>query len=108
MNKLICFMLFRQYILCPFAFAFASAGKSMPARMAMIAMTTSNSIRVKAANRFSDFFVRITWVPSYINSLNRCHPGFSPHRQSEKGEFMEGDLRRDRRAAEERERMIDH
>jgi hypothetical protein len=29
-------------------FAFAKAGRSMPARIAMIAITTSNSIRVKA------------------------------------------------------------
>src|SRR5213595_3501526 len=33
---------------CAFIFALASAGKSSDARMAMMAMTTSNSIKVKA------------------------------------------------------------
>ena len=35
-----------------FALAFASAGKSIPARMAMIAITTKSSIRVKPFCRF--------------------------------------------------------
>src|SRR4051812_1983666 len=34
-------------VACPFCFALESAGNNIPARMAMIAMTTSNSIRVK-------------------------------------------------------------
>ena len=46
----------------PFSLALASAGKSSAARMAMIAMTTSNSIRVKPerarlfANADSEYF----------------------------------------------------
>ena len=44
------------------AFALANAGSSIPARMAMMAMTTSNSISVKAALCFrligwADFFM---------------------------------------------------
>src|SRR5690348_3535597 len=36
-----------QFILWPFSFAFASAGNNIAARIAMIAITTSNSINVK-------------------------------------------------------------
>src|SRR5713101_7309299 len=39
-------MLFRHAIPWLLALALAKAGKSIPARMAMIAMTTSNSIKV--------------------------------------------------------------
>src|SRR5688572_27845978 len=37
-----------QFADFPFSFALARAGKSIPARMALIAMTTNNSIRVNA------------------------------------------------------------
>jgi hypothetical protein len=41
-------------------FAFAKAGKSIPARIAMIAMTTSNSISVKADRLFAtEFNIRL-------------------------------------------------
>ena len=43
----ICFMLFMQEVCLAFDFALERAGKSMAARMAMIAMTTSSSIKVK-------------------------------------------------------------
>src|SRR2546426_4659017 len=46
----ICRRLFRHLIRLPFSLAVARAGNSNPARMAMIAMTTSNSMRVKARN----------------------------------------------------------
>ncbi len=46
-----CFRLLVQLDCCAFAFALANAGKSIAARMAMMAMTTSNSIRVKACDR---------------------------------------------------------
>src|SRR3954464_9860066 len=36
---------------CAFVFAFARAGKSIPARIAMIAITTSSSIKVKPRAR---------------------------------------------------------
>ena len=42
-----CLTLFRQKVAFPLAFALASAGRSIPARMAMMAMTTSSSMRVK-------------------------------------------------------------
>lgn len=40
-----------QLIRFAFSFALAKAGKSNPARIAMIAITTSNSINVKARER---------------------------------------------------------
>src|ERR1039458_257199 len=43
----ICFSLLKQLIASALSFALLSAGSSMAARMAMMAMTTSNSIRVK-------------------------------------------------------------
>src|SRR5262245_16219467 len=42
-----CLRLFRQATEWAFAFAFAKAGSSIAARIAMMAMTTSSSIRVK-------------------------------------------------------------
>lgn len=39
-------------MVCAFGFARLNAGGSMPARMAMIAMTTSSSMRVNAKKRF--------------------------------------------------------
>src|ERR1051326_2952523 len=44
-------MLFMQAICLALALALASAGNNRPARMAMMAITTSSSIRVKAALR---------------------------------------------------------
>src|ERR1043166_9089136 len=46
----ICFSLLRQYILWACILARFKAGSSSAARMAMIAITTSNSIKVKAPN----------------------------------------------------------
>ena len=43
-----CRLLFRQAIEVPAALALAKAGRRSAARMAMIAITTSNSISVKA------------------------------------------------------------
>jgi hypothetical protein len=42
-----CFWLLRQFALAAFNLALLKAGNKSPARIAMIAMTTSNSIRVK-------------------------------------------------------------
>src|SRR2546423_13614182 len=55
--KPICFRLLVQLMRCARALARASAGSNMAARMAMIAITTNNSIRVKA-----DFF----WLRFFI------------------------------------------
>src|ERR1051325_11149782 len=46
-----CLQLLTQRALWDFAFALASAGKSIPARIAMIATTTSSSIKVKASSK---------------------------------------------------------
>jgi hypothetical protein len=43
-----CFWSFKQVAPMVLAFALLKAGSSIPARIAMIAITTSNSIRVKA------------------------------------------------------------
>src|ERR1044071_5390578 len=45
--KLNCLPLFIQEIPCDFVFAFPKAGKSIAANMAIMAITTSNSINVK-------------------------------------------------------------
>src|SRR5579884_2381426 len=44
-----CFLLLMQLVAQAFCLALASAGNSRPARMAMMAITTNNSIKVKAA-----------------------------------------------------------
>src|SRR5262245_58599188 len=51
-----CLVLLAHLIFIAFDFAFASAGNSNPAKIAMIAITTRSSMRVKA------FFVRVQRV----------------------------------------------
>ena len=59
----ICFLLLMSCVILAFIFALARAGNSMAAKIAMIAMTTSNSIKVKADARFvMTFFISI-WFP---------------------------------------------
>src|ERR1700733_10009505 len=55
-----CRKLETQFARFAFSLALASAGSSIAARMAMMAMTTSNSIRVKAPIRRAGAF---TWNP---------------------------------------------
>ena len=43
----ICFILFKHFIAMAFCLALANTGRSKPAKIAMIAITTSNSIKVK-------------------------------------------------------------
>src|SRR2546425_558729 len=50
--------LFRQAVCLALALALASAGNNIPARMAMMAMTTSNSMSVKPKSSF-DFGERV-------------------------------------------------
>jgi hypothetical protein len=56
------------------SFAFASAGKSSAAKMAMIAITTNNSIKVKAADpeqrNIGDFF-DLTLILFIFSALSR-------------------------------------
>ena len=56
--KPICLWLFRQAVDRPFSFARAKAGRSSPANIAMMAITTSNSIRVKPSGAESERFDR--------------------------------------------------
>src|ERR1035438_7427540 len=55
----ICRRLFRQTVFWLFALALANAGNSNAARMAMMAMTTKSSIKVKpvAFRKRQDFFI---------------------------------------------------
>src|SRR4030095_7153847 len=48
MAKPHCLQLLAHNVLCALAFAFDSAGRSIPARIAIIAITTNNSIKVNA------------------------------------------------------------
>src|SRR5438128_5519869 len=50
--KLICLKSFTQVIRLALALAVANAGSNRPAKMAMMAMTTSNSMSVKPTVRF--------------------------------------------------------
>src|SRR2546423_15662184 len=50
-HKSSCLMLLRHLILCAFALARPNAGRSIAAKIAMIAITTKSSIKVKAAFR---------------------------------------------------------
>ena len=49
-----CFMLLRQAMPWALVLAFANAGKSRPARIAMMAMTTRSSIKVKPTRRTAE------------------------------------------------------
>src|SRR6185436_1417034 len=53
----ICFWLFRHAVRCALALDFANAGSNSAARMPMMAMTTSNSIRVNALRGRMLFFI---------------------------------------------------
>jgi hypothetical protein len=53
--KPICLLLFMQDAACAFALAFAKAGNSIAAKMAMMAITTNSSISVNAVEQH--FFV---------------------------------------------------
>src|SRR4051812_45755761 len=65
MASAICFTFERQLVFLPFSLARASAGRSIPARIAMIAMTTSSSSRVNASRRTEGG----TFILGEVNSL---------------------------------------
>ena len=50
-QRVSCLRLFRQEVVLAFSFDLASAGSNIPARIAIIAITTSNSINVNAQTR---------------------------------------------------------
>src|ERR1043166_9255069 len=51
MARASCLLLFRQAVRLAFSFALARAGRSRPARIAMMAITTRSSIRVNAGRQ---------------------------------------------------------
>ena len=61
-----CFRSFRQIEDCPFCLALAKTGSINPAKMAMIAITTSNSINVKPLTGegeiFNEFLIGVLLV----------------------------------------------
>src|SRR5687767_12371588 len=60
-----CLRLLRQTVLWAFCFALLRAGRSIPARIAMIAITTSNSIRVNASARCGSGL----WIRSFFGTI---------------------------------------
>src|SRR5438094_1363044 len=58
----ICFKLEMQLVVRPFSRAWAKTGKRMAARMAIIAITTSSSIRVKACARLRFMPFSFLWT----------------------------------------------
>src|SRR5438093_11682513 len=74
------FKLLRHWMPCALVLAFASAGKSNPARIAMMAMTTSNSIKVKPLSEkgfaFIDWLLPLSLADVSAMGLTVfiCHP----------------------------------
>src|SRR2546430_2773111 len=73
-------MLLMHLIPCALVFALASAGNNRPARMAMIAMTTNNSIKVKPFGRAdpreraagtagNEFFITRCWAQGVVGGI---------------------------------------
>src|SRR6266404_2195942 len=84
MANAICLWLLVQAMRCALAFARLSAGNSIPARIAIIAMTTSNSINVKARS----------FEPSNLTSYSSVFPLIAPAiLGSERGRYAEEFLR---------------
>src|SRR5437773_3850157 len=105
------FKLLRHWMPCALVLAFASAGRSNPARIAMTAMTTRSSMRVNAASGLP----RQVLVPGgvlikFLNALTafsraergpgavhcRCSSGERPDHSARRA-FHAGFLPRDRR-----------
>jgi hypothetical protein len=62
----------------------ANAGSSMAARMAMMAMTTNNSISVKAVFRFRQFFIFMLLnelADTGVSGAGQRDVGLKQHRQ---------------------------
>src|ERR1043166_3103724 len=79
----ICFSLLRHLVFMARALAFAKAGNNKEARIAMIAMTTNNSINVKACVRFSDILVVLGFAQNMRSEERRvgkeCRSRWSPY-----------------------------
>lgn len=65
-------MLFMHIALCAFALDWLNAGKSIPAKIAMIAMTTSNSINVKARQDAGQFTRLMQKPEDYLKGHRRA------------------------------------
>lgn len=79
--SVICFKLLTQVVRLARSFAFANAGNSSAAKMAMMAITTSNSIRVNArfSLRFRIIQIRVGFRSEYGTSFGRMsNPTFIP------------------------------
>src|SRR5258706_2421544 len=64
----ICRRLLVHFVRLPFSFALARAGSSIAARIAMIAMTTNSSIKVKADEAFRERSL-VTFVAEAIGCI---------------------------------------
>src|ERR1022692_4465436 len=69
----ICFILFKHCVFCAAFFARPSAGSNMAARMAMMAITTSSSIRVKASHRLARMHFVIFLCCSFFPDHNHLN-----------------------------------
>src|SRR6266511_542103 len=76
----ICLRLLWQLDCRAFSRAWAKTGKRMAARMAMMAMTTSNSMSVKP-------LLRLFTIPSFVGVASES-PGWQPHAGYEIGDLM--------------------
>src|SRR3954467_12577630 len=63
-----CFKLLIQLMRWARAFALASAGRSSPARMAIMAITTNSSIRVKAFDVFLRVFIILLLLSMWVTA----------------------------------------
>jgi hypothetical protein len=88
-----CLFWFKHWIPWALCLAFARAGKSIAAKMAMMAMTTNNSIKVNPGARgvepdccFNKFFKRFQLKRSFLQMRDASHlksaSRFSPGRDS--------------------------
>ncbi len=73
-----CLRLLRQAMLLAFSFDFAAAGKSNEARIAMMAITTSSSIRVKALGARREYRKGVFIRFSKSNLITTHHRGGPP------------------------------
>jgi len=64
-----CFTLLRQAVCLAAAFAWAKTGNKIAAKIAMIAMTTSNSINVNAALRMAQFYTDLSAAIDVVGVL---------------------------------------
>src|SRR5450432_530206 len=71
-----CFSWLRQLICLALALALAKAGSNMAARMAMMAMTTSNSIKVNAF-RLDGLFIRLPFELNQVREYPQNNPNIT-------------------------------